>query len=391
MHRVSTANTPNPTRPTDMLPRQWAEQVREAQHSHTHLRIRGGGSKPVQPPGPVPGWGVIDTQAHAGVVAYEPSELVVTVRTGTPLSELENTLAAQGQHLPFDPPRLGPGGTVGGMVAAGWSGPSRASVGAVRDYLLGAQLINGRGEQLVFGGQVMKNVAGYDVSRVLAGSLGSLGVITEVSLKVLPVPVAETTLRMPMEQASALAHLARWRALPLPLNASCWVRDATAQPPQAVLYLRLRGARAAVEAAARQLLADTPGERLDDPATGADWDACRDHQLPFFSPPAPDLALWRLSVPPNTPPLEGLGDTLVEWHGGQRWLWAPLSAAIRLRATAQRAKGHATLFRWPATGPDAGTAIHSPPTPAVLAIQRRLKTAFDPAGVFNPGTWGPGH
>lgn len=373
-----------------MVLQQWMALIRQAHQTQTPVYIRGGNTKPgARLHGPQPSAGV-DTRSYTGVVSYEPSELVVTVRAGTPLKALEDLLATQGQSLPFEPPRFSDGGTVGGMVAAGLSGPARASVGAVRDYVLGAQLINGLGEHLTFGGQVMKNVAGYDVSRVLAGSCGSLGLITDVSLKVLPVAVAETTLRFTMAQETALLQLAQWRARPLPLNASCWVQDTTTQPAQAVLYVRLRGAQAAVEAAAQQMLQEAPGLRLDDPGTQADWEACRDHRLPFFEATDPHAALWRVSVPQNTPPLTALGPTLVEWHGGQRWVWAPLEAADQIRASAASAGGHATLFRAPQEGDTSTVPRHTTPSPAVQAIQRRLKTAFDPQGIFNPGIWGHG-
>ena len=394
MRQVSTPNFSEPTTAplADGMAvlAEWADRIRQAQHARTALYIRGGGTKPTVSKGIQTSTPTLDTRAYHGVVVYEPSELVVTVRAGTLLSVLESQLAQHGQSLPFEPPRFGSSGTVGGMVAAGLSGPSRASVGAVRDYVLGAQLINGRGEHLTFGGQVMKNVAGYDVSRVLAGSRGSLGVITEVSLKVLPVAVAETTLCFHMAQGRALEQLAQWRSRPLPLNASCWVLDATQAPPQAVLYVRLRGAKAAVEAACVQMLKECPGQRLDGAGTRTDWDACRDQYLPFFTPPTPQSALWRLSVPPTTPPLEGLGPTLVEWHGGQRWVWAPLSSAHGLHATAKAVGGHATLFREPQGGSGATVPHQTAPSDAVLAIQRRLKTAFDPAGILNPGIWGEG-
>jgi hypothetical protein len=239
---------------------QIVERIRGAAADATPLRIRGGGTKDFHGVPASTGVPVLDTRALAGITAYEPSELVVTVRAGTPLAELEAALAAEGQCLPFEPPHFGvdgAGGTVGGMVAAGWSGPARASVGAVRDYVLGVQLVDGRGEVLSFGGQVMKNVAGYDVSRVLAGSFGTLGVIAEVSLKVLPVAPAEATLRFECTQAEAIDLLNGWGGRPLPLNASCWVEDAG----RGTLYLRLRGAVAAVEAARAPAVVRRPRRR----------------------------------------------------------------------------------------------------------------------------------
>uniref|UniRef100_UPI0025871ED5 glycolate oxidase subunit GlcE n=1 Tax=Diaphorobacter sp. TaxID=1934310 RepID=UPI0025871ED5 len=268
------------------------EQVRAAAARQAPLRICGGGSKDFH--GSLPQGERLDTRAFHGIVSYEPSELVVTARAGTPLATLEAVLAEKHQCLPFEPPHFGPGSTVGGMVAAGLSGPARASVGAVRDYVLGLKLLNGRAEHLAFGGQVMKNVAGYDVSRLMAGAWGTLGVITEVSLKVLPVAPAEATLRFECSQAEALRRLHAWGGQPLPLNASCWVHDAGMD----TLYVRLRGAVAAVEAACRSM----GGERQNNAAVAADWAACRDQTLPWFAAGAAQgLDLWRLSLPATTP------------------------------------------------------------------------------------------
>ena len=365
---------------------------------------------------------LLDTAPLQGITSYEPSELVVTVRAGTPLAELEALLAEHGQCLPFEPPHFtsgdSAGGTVGGMVAAGLSGPGRASVGAVRDYVLGATLINGRAEVLSFGGQVMKNVAGYDVSRVLAGSLGVLGVIAEVSLKVLPVAPAEATLRFDCTQADALRLLNGWGGQPLPLNASCWVNDAAngaevgtvnGQPGGSdvgSLYLRLRGAVAAVQAACAKL----GGERQDPALAARDWDACRHQVLPWFrGQGAHDL--WRLSVPQTAPVLasKAFGDAsspLIEWHGAQRWYAVPVEDAgaagrtgIALRTAALAVGGHASLFRAGAgtvTSVDAGHNPRNdqpaggfprfaPLSPPVLRIHQALKHEFDPQGIFNRG------
>ena len=262
------------------------ELVLSASASRTPLRVSGGGTKArthVFCGTSVPGGTLLDTRALSGVVAYEPTELVITALAGTPLAEVESLLAERGQCLPFEPPHFGPGATVGGMVAAGLSGPARANVGAVRDYMLGIQLLNGRGELLTYGGQVMKNVAGYDVSRLLAGSWGTLGLLVEVSLKVLPVAPAEATLVFELPQALALAQLQRWGGQPLPLNASCWVHDDTATPAKDLLFVRLRGAVAAVESACTRMLQDVPGQRMDNMQAAADWTACRDQQLPFFT------------------------------------------------------------------------------------------------------------
>lgn len=348
-----------------------AERIRTAAAQGTPLRIVGGGSKDfyAERLEGVP----LSTQGLRGIVSYEPSELVVTVRAGTPLAELEQALAASGQFLPFEPPHFGPGATVGGMVAAGLSGPARASVGAVRDYVLGVQMINGRGEHLVFGGQVMKNVAGYDVSRLMAGALGTLGLLAEVSLKVLPLPTAEATLRFELPQAEALRRLNAWGGQPLPLNASRWVEEGGAGR----LYLRLRGAAAAVDAACRAL----GGERIDDAQAQQDWDLCREQRLPWFEDRGP-RDLWRLSVPQAAPVLELPEPPLVEWHGAQRWLRAHAADAQRVRAAAVAAGGHATLFR--TQRPDASHRF-TPLAPALASLHEQLKKQFDPAGIFNRG------
>ena len=366
-----------------------AARVSHAAQAGTPLRIRGGGSKDFY--GQTLAGDMLDMSGFAGVISYEPSELVVTVRGGTPLAELEALLAEQGQCLPFEPPHFGPYATVGGMVASGLSGPARASSGAVRDYVLGVVLLNGKGECLTFGGQVMKNVAGYDVSRLMAGTLGTLGVLLEVSLKVLPIAPAEATLMCSgLTQQKALDQLNVWGAQPLPLNASCWVRDETASQAQDFLFVRLRGAVAAVGAACPRMMADVQSAggqavQMDSAQAGADWIACREQSLPFFTqPPSADDCLWRLSVPQTTPAMDLPYAPFIEWHGGQRWLWAPADAAAQLRQLAQLAGGHATLFRRQVQTP-ADLSAFTPLSPVQSRIQRELKRQFDPAGVFNPG------
>ena len=340
-------------------------KVRQAAGRARPLRIRGGGSKDFY--GQRLHGELLDVRPLAGVVDYEPSELVVTVRAGTRLRELQALLAERGQCLPFEPPQFGVGSTIGGAVAAGLSGPARASVGSLRDYVLGVQIINGRGELLTFGGQVMKNVAGYDVSRLMAGSLGTLGVIVQVSLKVLPVPPAECTLLFELSETSARQQLNRWGGQPLPLNASCWA--------DGHLAVRLRGAQAAVAAATRQMGGQAlPAERAE-----RQWPALRDQALPFFRL-APGEALWRASVPDTATPLN-LGPTLVEWHGAQRWIKATPADATHVREAAARAGGHATLFR----GGDGSVPVFTPLAPALAQIHARLKREFDPAGIFGPG------
>ncbi len=347
----------------DDLIQAWSERVRQAAARGGQLRIRGGGSKDFY--GREPVGELLETGACRGIVNYEPSELVVTVRAGTPLAELEAALAEQGQMLAFEPPRFAAGSTVGGCVAAGLAGPRRAAVGGVRDFVLGARLIDGRGDVLRFGGEVMKNVAGYDVSRALAGSLGTLGLIVELSLKVLPLPVAEATLRFEADEADALHRLNAWAGQPLPISATAW-RGGD-------LYLRLSGASAAVEAAVARL----GGEGVDAAEAAALWGGLRDHSDPFFSGSMP---LWRLSLPSDALALALDGEQLVEWGGAQRWLRSERPAADIRRRVASLG-GHATLFRH---GDRQGSCFH-PLSEAMMRLQRNLKNAFDPAGVFNPG------
>jgi glycolate oxidase FAD binding subunit len=340
------------------------ERVRTAAADRTPLCIRGGGTKDFY--GNAPRGELLDTRGLRGVVAHEPSELVVTVRAGTPLAELEALLAAGGQMLAFEPPHFGDAATVGGCVAAGLSGPRRASsgttCGGLRDFLLGARLVDGRGQLLSFGGTVMKNVAGYDVTRVLAGSLGILGVIVEVSLKVLPRPVAETTLRFQLDQASALAKLNEWGGQPLPISASAWSAGQ--------LFLRLSGAAAALRAARESL----GGEEVDGAAF---WQEIREQRHAFFGGDAP---LWRVSVPSIAAPL-GFGEPeMIEWGGALRWLRSGQPPA-EVRSRAVELGGHATLFR----GCDRSQEVFTPLPPGLAAIHRRLKSEFDPAGIFNPG------
>jgi glycolate oxidase FAD binding subunit len=341
-----------------------ATQVRAAAAAGTPLRIRGGGSKDFY--GQALTGEVLDMSRFAGVISYEPSELVVTARAGTPLAELEALLATQGQCLPFEPPHFGAHATVGGMVASGLNGPARSSAGAVRDYTLGVKLVNGKGEPLTFGGQVMKNVAGYDVSRLMVGSLGTLGVLLEVSLKVLPVAPAESTLMFDMNEAEALRQLNHWGGLPLPLNASCW-QDGR-------LWVRLRGARAAVAAALKTMGGELAGSHAQ-----ALWAGLREQTLPFFDLQG-DQSLWRVSVPDTAAPLD-FGATLVEWGGAQRWLKRPVGDAMVIRQAAAEASGHATLFRSADKTVPVFTSLKAP----LNRIHRELKKQFDPAGVFNPG------
>ena len=385
----------------------YARRIRAAAAEGRSLHVRGGGSKDFYGNGPAaPGLSgaaespeVLDTRGWHGILAYEPSELVITARAGTPLALLQQTLAEAGQYLPCESPLFGTAtsaasATLGGMVAAGLSGPGRMAAGAVRDFVLGATLMDGQGEIKRFGGTVMKNVAGYDVARALTGSMGTLGLLLDLSVKTLPLAPAEATLCFELDQPGMIEQLNRWSAQPLPLSASLWQwRDGAG-----VLHLRLRGAQAAVAAACQRL----GGERLDDSAATQLWDDVREQRHRWFSPqgkPQDSCSedLWRIAVPSTTPALDLDGPTLIEWAGGLRWLRVAVSSvaermaqAALIRATAERVGGHATLFRRAslaaegATGQAEPEAFH-PLKPAMMALQQRLKHAFDPHRVFNRG------
>lgn len=346
---------------------QFAERVRAAAAKKTPLLIRAGGTKDFY--GNAPRGDLLDPRAHRGIVDYEATELVVTVRAGTPLTELEATLATRGQMLAFEPPHFGADATVGGCIAAGLAGPRRASFGAtygsVRDFVLGAKIIDGRGQLLSFGGTVMKNVAGYDVARALAGSLGILGLIVEASIKVLPKPVCETTVVLPLDEMAALDCVNDWSGQPLPISATAWTAGE--------LRVRLSGAEAAVRAARTRI----GGADVDAVAADSHWRGVREHTDPFFAVNAP---LWRISVPSTAQALQLDGEQLIEWGGALRWLRSSAPAA-QVRERAAALGGHATLFR----GGDRGIGVFTPLSPPLLAIHKRLKAEFDPAGIFNPG------
>lgn len=342
--------------------RELQEHVRAAGACARPIRLRGGGSKDFY--GQALTGDLLDTGRYAGVVAYEPTELVVTARCGTRLAELEALLAERGQMLAFEPPHFAANATVGGCVSAGLAGPRRAAVGSVRDFVLGVKLIDGDGELLSFGGQVMKNVAGYDVSRLVCGALGTLGLIVEVSLKVLPRPFEEATLLFYMSESEALEKLNAWAGRPLPISASAY--------HDGVLGLRLSGAAAAIRAACAQL----GGELIDPPRAAEFWLGIREQTDPFFDDQQP---LWRLSLPSSAAALDLPGRQLIEWGGALRWLKTSASAAS-VRDAATRAGGHATLFR----GDRREEVFHPLPAP-LFAIHRRLKRALDPKGIFNRG------
>ncbi len=346
------------------ISQQLADAVKAATQEHARLAITGGGSKRFytgQPEGEP-----LDVTGHRGIVSYEPTELVVTARAGTPLAEVEAALAEKEQMLGFEPPYFGPTATLGGAVACGFSGPRRPYAGSARDFVLGTKIINGKGEILKFGGEVMKNVAGYDVSRLMVGAFGTLGVLLEVSLKVLPIPAKEITLSFELPADKAITAMNAWAAQPLPLSAAGHVGD--------ILYMRLSGTEPGVRAARAKL----GGELVEN---GAEfWRELREHQHGFFQDAVP---LWRLSEPPAAPPIELPGKWFIDWGGAQRWLKSD-APAVTVHEHAEKTGGYAALFRHATKN---GATSH--PLPAVLAtLHRNLKRAFDPDGLMNRGTVG---
>ena len=348
---------------------QWQERVRNAQVTGIPLRIRGGGTKDFY--GERLEGEVFDVSAHTGIVDYDPTELVITARGGTRLVDIEATLKEAGQMLAFEPPQFGDEATLGGCVATGLSGPRRPYAGAVRDFVLGVRVIDGKGDNLRFGGKVMKNVAGFDVSRLMTGALGTLGVLLEVSLKCLPCPKAETTLMFEMSAPEAVRKINEWTGQPLPLSASAWHEER--------LYVRLSGAEAAVGAARDKL----GGQQLA-AADGDDWwRSLREQQMAFFATAG---QLWRLSVKPTAPFTDLGAFQMMEWGGALRWLNAvSLADTVTVREWAQDNGGHATLFR----SASRRAGVFQPLQPALLDIHRRLKETFDPAGILNRGRMYP--
>jgi glycolate oxidase FAD binding subunit len=343
------------------LLQQFRQQILAAGKTGSAICIQGGGSKSWYG-NLVPG-DILDTRAYSGVINYEPTELYITARAGTPLREIEDLLAQHGQMLAFEPPHFGESATLGGMVAAGLSGPRRATHGALRDFVLGVSMMNGQGEFLRFGGQVMKNVAGYDVSRLMAGSLGSLGLLLDITLKVMPRPVCETSLAFAMSEQDALQVLNQWAGQALPISASSYHAGR--------LLIRLSGSESALRLARQKL----GGQELEQ--MGSHWLSLCEQEHHFFTP-EDGLALLRLSLPSTAPALKIRAKSLIEWGGSQRWLWTH-EPIHQLRAQAEALGGHLTQFRYA----DPAYPIFTPLSAPLLKIHQQLKKTFDPASVFN--------
>jgi glycolate oxidase FAD binding subunit len=340
---------------------EWAEHIRDAGAKGTPLMIRGGGTKDFY--GARHEGATFATTHHTGIIDYEPTELVLTARCGTPLAEIESALAQHGQMLAFEPPHFGATATLGGTVATGLSGPRRMSAGSARDFVLGVRVLDGRGQDLRFGGKVIKNVAGFDVSRLMVGALGTLGVILDVSLKVLPMPPRQHTICLDVGEQEAIRLLNEWAARPLPISATCHLDGR--------LLVRLAGTAAGVAAAARQLGGTTVDTQEEF------WTSVREHTHQFF---AGDDPLWRLAVASTSPVLPLAGKQLIEWNGALRWLMTDADPPL-VRDVARKAGGHATLFR---RGTASVDTFH-PLEPGLKALHKRLKQVFDPAHILNPG------
>lgn len=353
---------------------QLIDQVLAARANFKPILIRGGGTKsfygnPFQRQSDAPV--TLDMRSLKGIVNYHPSELVITALAGTPLQEIVETLDASGQLLAFDPPAFGVEATIGGCVSAGLAGPGRLAAGPVKDYVLGAHLLDAQGRVLKFGGEVMKNVAGYDVSRLLTGAMGMFGALTQVSVKVAPKPFEVCTLEWDIGEAESLAKCLSWRALPLPIHATSWESVGGAGR----LRVRLAGAAAALKSARQSL----GGEIVDDAEATRYWADLREQTHAFFATPT----LWRVACAPGAPALS-LGPTLIEWGGGQRWIAAACDPK-HIRSVAQQAGGHATLFRQTSGHSLPADGVFHPLSSGAAAIVRRLKQEFDPKSVFNPG------
>ncbi|MBR9866048.1 MAG: glycolate oxidase subunit GlcE [Oceanospirillales bacterium] len=343
------------------LSQQLQQQVLDARSDKRQLNIVAGNSKASM--GRTTHADTLNVSDHTGVISYQPVELVLTVRSGTTLTEIEALLDDNNQMLAFEPPRFSEHSTIGGTLACNLSGPGRPWAGSIRDHVLGVRLINGLGEHLKFGGQVMKNVAGYDVSRLQAGAMGTLGVLTEVSLKVLPKPAAVRTLSWQLEAKQALSLMLELAGKPKPISAACWI--------EGQLYVRLSGAQSAVDATLKEW------NGCDEPDSDNFWRALRDQQLSQFQSNDP---LWRFSINPaaEIPSLDHL--SIIDWGGAQRW-YRGHQDKHEMEALAELAGGQVSLY----TGGDRTADVFHQPVPALQEIQKRLKASFDPDGILNSG------
>ena len=335
--------------------------IQQANNSQQALQIQGGGSKRFY--GNQISAKFLDVSDNIGIIEYEPSELFITARNGTLLTSIEATLEANNQMLPFEPPHFSSQATLGGTIACGLSGPRRPYASSMRDCILGTHIINGNGEHLEFGGKVMKNVAGYDASRLMCGAFGTLGVLTQISLKVIPKPQTQITVAIELNQSEALETMNAWVQTLLPISATYFCND--------VLYVRIEG----LDKTIRNVHQKMGGEILRD--SQAFWKDIKDHQAEFFQTQQP---LWRVIIPNNTPPLSISGDSCLEWNGGLRWIKSDEETQY-ITNQCQVAKGHATLFKAKTKPNDCLASIN----PKLQSLHLNLKAAFDANRILNPG------
>jgi len=346
---------------------QLQSQVQDAYTNKSPLKICAGNSKQFY--GYPKDGNLLDVSPHQGIISYEPTELVITARAGTRLVDIESTLNESNQMLAFEPPHFAEitdqdNVTLGGTIACNMSGPRRAYSGAARDFVLGCSIINGKAEKLKFGGQVMKNVAGYDASRLMCGAMGTLGIILDVSLKVLPKPETEITLSQQCGIHQAMDNMHQWVKQSLPVSASCYINSQ--------LFIRLSGNNSSVNSAQQKIGGDVVGNGQDF------WQQIKDQSHNFFKS---EKSIWRLSLASNTPPLENLnGNTLYEWGGALRWLSSD-DPAEKIREQLNNVGGHATLFK----NNKLNIAPFHQLNPGMLTIHKHLKQAFDPENILNPG------
>jgi len=357
------------------------DQVKTAFEQTRALQIQGSGSKhflgyPVQGE-------LLSVAAHRGIVNYQPSELTLSVRCGTPLQQVKEILAEKKQMLAFEPPGFSESATLGGVIACGLSGPSRPFYGAARDFVLGCRIINGRGEALKFGGEVMKNVAGYDLSRLMTGAQGTLGVLLDISLKVLPLPPAEITLKLPVNAKSMLETIRKWTFAGHPVSAACHTDDSC--------YIRLSGSNGSVRAAQQQIQQQLGGEEVDNDF----WTQLNEQTQPFFTS---NMPLWRISLPMASDdfeqqcPFSRQAPQIIDWAGALRWIATEQPAAdifLQLRNYG----GHAQLFSTGKSSAGKRMAVdnshtndrHQPLAAGLFKLHQRLKEAMDPEHILNPG------
>jgi len=348
----------------DTVLQSFKDAVFHAIDSGQKICIKGGGTKEFYGGSAV--GERLDTRAYTGIIEYDPGELVLRVRSGTTLATIESVLAEHNQLLPFDPPFFSENSTIGGAVAAGLCGPLRLANGAMRDHVLGMTMMDGRGDVLTFGGKVIKNVAGYDVSRLMAGSMGTLGILLDITVKLLPRPAEDLTLCLRMSQEDAILRMNQLAGIPASVISTAWWND--------VLYLRLGGAKSAVTQARKAI----GGEILDNLVAAKFWKDLRDQRNIFFKAGQHARTLWRVSVPGTTPPLQAGDAEIIEWSGQLRWIYSDLPANL-MRQRVAAAGGHATQFR----NPDREFPIFDELSAPVLAVNQRLKDAFDPHRIFN--------